>query len=49
MADPQMVQRERAQLVKAGKLAVGIVVNVILVAVVGPIALAVVIGLATGH
>lgn len=49
MADPHVVQREQAQLVKVGKLAVGIVVGVIVTAVVGPIALAIVIGLATGH
>ncbi|HAM03173.1 MAG TPA: hypothetical protein DCQ30_13250 [Acidimicrobiaceae bacterium] len=49
MADPDVVQREREQLVKVGKLAVGIVVGVIFGTVVGPIVLAVAIGLATGH
>ena len=49
MVDPQVVHREQAQLVKVGKLAVGIVVGVIFTAVVGPIALAIIVGLATGH
>lgn len=49
MADPQVVQREKEQLVKVGKLAVGTVVGVIFTAVVGPIALAIIVGLATGH
>jgi hypothetical protein len=49
MADPHVVQRERDQLVKAGKLAVGIVAGVVMATIVGPIVLAIVIGLATGH
>jgi hypothetical protein len=39
----------RAQMVLAAKIAVGFVVGFIMVGVVGPIILAVVIGLATGH
>lgn len=43
------VPTDREQLVTAVKIAVGAVVGFVMVGIVGPIALAIVIGLATGH
>ena len=40
---------EREQLILASKIAVGFVVGAIMAGIVGPIVLAVIIGLATGH
>jgi len=40
---------EREQLVMAGKIAVGILVGAIMATIVGPIVLAVIVGLAEGH
>lgn len=49
MAQTAAIRSQKEQFVMAGKIAVGIVVGVLFATVVGPIALAVVIGLATGH
>ena len=49
MAQSEAVLSQKEQFVLAGKIAVGAVVAVIATTIVGPIILAVVIGLATGH
>jgi hypothetical protein len=49
MAEVAEVPTSRQQWAMAGKVAVGIVVGVVAVAIVAPIALAVILGLATGH
>jgi hypothetical protein len=49
MAQSEAIRSQKEQFVMAGKIAVGIVVGVIFATVIGPIVLAVVIGLATGH
>lgn len=47
--DAALAPDSRAQLVLAVKMAVGFVVGAIMVGIVGPIVLAIVVGLATGH
>jgi hypothetical protein len=49
MAQSEVIRSQREQFVMAGKIAVGVVIGVIATTVVGPIILAIVIGLATGH
>ena len=47
--DAAVAPDSRAQLVLASKITVGFIVGAVMMGIVGPIALAIVIGLATGH
>jgi hypothetical protein len=49
MAPSEAIRGQKDQFVLAAKIAVGVVVALVATTIVGPIVLAVIIGLATGH